>query len=163
MRVYYLDTSALLKRYKSEQGTEVVNDLFTNKLQDDVLITSYFSALEVEAAVARALKGRILSRASYRAIIGRFAQELGESLLVQPISNTIVAESIGHARRYALRAADAIHLSTAMRLSQAAMEPAVFVTSDKELLLTAQAEGLQEMDPQEANAGALLKQHRSES
>lgn len=67
MAIYRLKTSALPKRYRTEQGTETVNDLFGNKLRNEVLLTSYFTALEVEAVAARALKGRLLTREAYRA------------------------------------------------------------------------------------------------
>ena len=63
--LYYLDTSALLKRYRTEKGSEVIQVLFSERQEDETLVTSHFSSLEVEAMASRALKGRILTRKAY--------------------------------------------------------------------------------------------------
>ena len=38
MPLYYLDTSALLKRYRSENGTEVLDVLFSGRTRDEFFI-----------------------------------------------------------------------------------------------------------------------------
>ena len=45
MPVFHLDTSAILKRYRTENGTDVVNELYEGLTTRDALITSYFSCL----------------------------------------------------------------------------------------------------------------------
>lgn len=57
MPLYYLDTSALLKRYRTENDTRVLDALFSARTRDELLITSHFTAIEVESVAARALKG----------------------------------------------------------------------------------------------------------
>ncbi len=162
MPVYYLDTSALLKRYRTEDGSIIVNELLGAKHVDDVYVTSYFTALEVEAVAARAVKGRVLSRDAHRALLSRFAQDLGDTILVQPISNSVIADSIDLTRRYALRAADAIQLATASRVKLAATLQNVFVASDKELLDCAKREGFSLLDPQHPEALEHLRRLRQE-
>jgi len=152
MPIYYLDTSALLKRYRTEQGSIIVSELLGAKLPDDVFVTSYFTAHEVEAVAARALRGRVLSKGAYAILLSRFAQDLGDSILMQPISNPVIADSIDLTRRYALRAADSIHLATASRVKQAASLQNVFVASDRELLDCAEREGFYLLDPQHPEA-----------
>lgn len=163
MAIYYLETSALLKRYRTEQGTATVNDIFRSKLRNEVLLTSYFTALEVEAVVARALKGRILTREALIALLGRFAEDLNESVALQPVSNIVLSDSIDQVRRYALRAPDAIHLAAALRVSQAALVATIFVTSDNELLRAARNEGLEILDPQHPNAAEHLERFRKDN
>jgi predicted nucleic acid-binding protein len=61
MAVFYLDTSAALKRYKTEKGTDVVNELYQGPRAEHPLCTSHLTALEVEsAAVRRAVHTNIL-------------------------------------------------------------------------------------------------------
>jgi hypothetical protein len=67
--LYYLDTSALLKRYRTETGHP--GSLLGQ--EDETLVTSHFSSLEVEAMASRALKGRILTRKAYDILLGLFA------------------------------------------------------------------------------------------
>jgi hypothetical protein len=43
MPLFYLDTSALVKRYRTEQGTEVVEQLLTNFSPEDRFFTSFLS------------------------------------------------------------------------------------------------------------------------
>ncbi len=40
MALYYLDTSALVKRYRTERGMEVMAALFSDRTLDDMFITS---------------------------------------------------------------------------------------------------------------------------
>jgi hypothetical protein len=47
MPLYYLDTSALLKRYRTEIGTRVVDALFSARTRDELLITSHLDHPEL--------------------------------------------------------------------------------------------------------------------
>ncbi len=160
MAVYYLDSSALLKRYRTEQGTQVLDYLFALKRPEELVVTSYLTSLEVEAVFARALKGRLLDREAYKVLVGRLADDLSQSIVAQPVSNFVVSDSIELVRRHALKAADAIHLATASRVRQAAAMETIFVTSDKELLSAARGERLESLDPQDPEAIRRLGQFR---
>jgi hypothetical protein len=61
MPLYYLDTSALLKRYKTEKGTAVIDELFSSRKPGEVFITSHFTSIEIESVAARALKAGALN------------------------------------------------------------------------------------------------------
>lgn len=111
MVVYYLDTSAILKRYKTETGTPSVDYLYDRA--DGFLVSSHFSCLEAEAAMARALKGQVVTQEGYDAFIGGFASEIGSRLYVLPMTGSLINESIAAARRYSLRAADGIQIASA--------------------------------------------------
>lgn len=47
MIVYYLDTSAVLKRYRTKKGTDVVNELYRGLTEDEALLASYLTCLDV--------------------------------------------------------------------------------------------------------------------
>lgn len=165
MAVFYLDTSAVLKRYRTEKGTDIVTQLYEGATPRDVLLTSSFTCLEVESVAARALKGRVLSQHAYDALLGSFSSDLDEYITLLPSSRQNIADEIGAARTYALRPADAVHLA-AGKAADAFIksdEGFMFVASDKELLTAAQAAGMETLNPEGENAmEALLAKRRGQ-
>lgn len=71
-----------------------------------------------------------------------------------------MAEAALQARQYSLRAADAIHFSTALRVKRATSIQTVFVASDKELLRAGMAEGFIALNPEAEDALHLLGRMR---
>ena len=57
MRIY-LDTSALVKRYCEEVGSDVVNDVFES---DNEIVTSYWTLAEAIAAIDKKVAKRQIS------------------------------------------------------------------------------------------------------
>lgn len=53
MTLFYLDTSAFVKRYRAEIGTELIDALFTEKAATDLLASSFLSVLEMTSVVNR--------------------------------------------------------------------------------------------------------------
>ncbi|MDO8637204.1 MAG: type II toxin-antitoxin system VapC family toxin [Dehalococcoidia bacterium] len=81
MAVYYIDSSALVKRYRTEPGTEVLNSLFSGKTEEEVFVTSQFATIEVESVAARGLRGKALTRNAYGVMLTAFVEDL-EKVLV---------------------------------------------------------------------------------
>lgn len=156
MPVFYLDTAALLKRYRTEKGTEVVDALFSDRREDDVFVTSQLTTLEVESVAARSLKAGLLNQRAHGALLALFAQDLAQSVVIMPVSTSLVVEAAEAVRHNALRAGDAIHIASALRVRQAAPAEVVFVTSDKELLAAGAAEGFETLDPEASDAKKRL-------
>ena len=57
MPLFYLDTSALVKRYRTEQGTQVVEQLLANFSPEDRFFTSFLSIIELTSAILRVARG----------------------------------------------------------------------------------------------------------
>jgi predicted nucleic acid-binding protein len=88
MPVFYLDTSAVLKRYRTESGTDVVDSLYEERFtptvvklvlsgyRRDVLITSHFTCLEVESVAARMFRGKLLDEKAYNTLLNAFARDI---------------------------------------------------------------------------------------
>lgn len=161
MPAYYVDTSALMKRYRTEAGTDVVNELFAGARPDDLFLTSQLTIVEVEAVAARALKARIFNRRTYGVLLSLFAQDLSHYLTVIPVSPGLVSNSVEVARSYGLRAADCIHLATALQAQDITSSPTRFVGSDSELYRVAQSAGLESLNPADNRAMAVLQGWRS--
>jgi predicted nucleic acid-binding protein len=141
MRYFYLDTSAVLKRYRTEKGTDVVDEIYSRRQTEDAFFTSHFTCLEVESVAARALKGRLLTRQAYEALLGSFARDLREYLLFQ-VSGDLINSAVESTRNYALRAADSLHFAAAATWVAVVGDDFIFVASDKELLSAAKTAGV---------------------
>lgn len=161
MPTFYLDTSAVLKRYRTEKGTDVVTELYEGAAPTDILVTSYFTCLEIESVTARALKGRLLTHEAHDVLLGTFSQDVGDYLLLLSFDSGLINEAIDAARRLALRPADAIHFAAAQEGNRRVTGGEyVFVASDKELLAATEAAGMTILDPEANGAIAQLRKLR---
>ena len=60
MSLLYLDTSALVKRYKREKGSDVIGSLFERKSRADRVVVSFLVVIEVTGAASRLRQKGIL-------------------------------------------------------------------------------------------------------
>jgi len=61
MSLLYLDTSALVKRYKREKGSDVIGSLFERKSRADRVVVSFLVVIEVTGAASRLRQKGILT------------------------------------------------------------------------------------------------------
>ena len=137
MRVF-LDSSALVKRYYEEPGSDQVQELMDSATH---LIASALCVLEVTSALSRRRRlGQIDQRE-----LDWTRETLFEDLSrmdVIPIADSILDEALGMIDRRSVTTLDSIQLATALRGS-----PDLFVCSDRSLLQAARSEGLVVLDP----------------
>jgi predicted nucleic acid-binding protein len=161
MPSFYLETSGAFKRYRTERGSDVIDELFDDQRPNEAFFSSYLTTIEFEAIAARALKGRVLALPTYRAMLGRFAADFLAAVHVRPIDGDTQREAAGLARFYTLRAPDAIHLATARLVRQDGTTDLVYLSSDQELVDAARRDGFDVLDPEDAAALTALRAHRS--
>ena len=146
--IYYLDSSALVKRYAAESGSDKVAALIEGEHK---IAVSWLAIPETLSAVARSAKGGSLSADDLAAIRSQFNQDMQRFLIVE-VSGTPVDGIEILIARHALRGADSIHLSAALWLGKATKSPVVFVASDNELLNAARSERMKTFNPAEETA-----------
>ena len=130
----YFDTSALVKLYLAEDGTEQAMTLFAAA---EVAIVNALAFVEVRAALAAAVRaGRL--RAAELAAAKADLQTLAETFVVVDPGGVLDAAADA-AERFGLRAYDAVHLATALAV---AADDLVFVCWDAELAAAASRAGL---------------------
>jgi len=162
MTIYYIDTSAIVKRYHAETGTEVVDKLLDEPSSDDRCYTSFLSVLELTSSVVRLAKGRQLREKMAHEVIARFRQDLHDIFRIWPLDDQVVSAAIPVIERYGLRSADALHLATALSIFAFAGDMnQVMVSSDTELLQAATLSKITALDPQDENALDTLLQLRT--
>ena len=140
MSVFYLDSSAWLKRYWEEPGTAAVLRLFAGA----ELASSVLGYIEVATALSRQQLHRQV-RDEDLAQQQRDLHDDWNDLNGIPLTENIVQRALSLAARHRLRGADAVHLATALEVQaslSAAGESVIFVASDRELLSAAEAAGL---------------------
>lgn len=146
MARYFLDSSALLKRYRQELGSRWVLDLAKSSGK---LIVARLAHIEVTAALVR--RGRQSGSPSQAtlAALATLDADVAREFEVVEFGNSIIARSIELAKTRALRAADAMQLACALFSFNTLPAATDFclVSADDELNAAATAEGLQVENP----------------
>jgi predicted nucleic acid-binding protein len=146
---FYLDSSALVKRYAVETGTEWVRTLCGQP--DHVIAVALIGLVEVAAAVGGKLRGKIIDQATGDTILTRLKAEAATQYSLLDVDQYVVDEAIELTTRRKLRGYDAVHLACALRLNQVLLDndlpPLTLVAADNDLLSAAQAEGLEAENP----------------
>ncbi|MBC7228620.1 MAG: type II toxin-antitoxin system VapC family toxin [Thermoflexales bacterium] len=150
MTSYYFDSSALVKRYAAETGTEWVRKI-TSPSSDHILLVSRVTGAEIAAAIWRKVREGNLSRQDALNIIGGFRRHLYGQYHIVEITAEVVEEAMNLITRYGLRGYDGIQLASAklvnIRRQMANLPPLIFVCADVALLDAARAEGLLAENP----------------
>jgi predicted nucleic acid-binding protein len=150
MATYFLDTSAIIKRYISEQGQTWILSL-CNPAQSHELYISQAALIEVVAAICRRAREQSISIAERDRLITVFRQDSKESYNIWPVTTDLYQAAGDLCRSHRLRAYDAVQLTCVLALRQytsanQAPEP-IFVCADTDLLDVAGVEGLQAENP----------------
>ena len=136
--ILYCDTSALIKRYVEEDGTEIVDRLWSVSVG---IATSVVAFAETASTFSRKLREGILTEKEYESTLKTFKTDFDALILVPvaPLLNSIIERLV---RRYQLRGFDAIHLSSALMIKESASLPLQFACFDRTLNEAALEEGL---------------------
>lgn len=130
----YFDTSALVRLYLTEDGSEQAMTLFAAA---EVAIVNALAFVEVRAALAAAVRAGRLEAAEL-ATAKADLRTLAETFVVVDPGGVLDAAPDA-AEHYALRAYDAVHLATALAV---AADDLVFVCWDVDLSAAASRAGL---------------------
>ena len=146
MSVYYLDSSAWVKRYFEEPGSGWVMLLFDER---ERLASSNLGYVEVASALARQQESRNLDQQKLEQLQEQLKADWTD-LTGFPLTVELAERAVVLAQRYKLRGADAVHLAAALGLQNrlaAINETVVVVSSDRELLEAARDAGLKVENP----------------
>jgi predicted nucleic acid-binding protein len=127
--ITYLDASALVKRYVNEQWSDETIELTTTA---DVVATSLVSRAEVAAALAKAVRTKLLSDEDARKARRTFAGEWLDLARI-PVTDALVARAETLAWDHALRGYDAVQLASALTWQESVGTEIVVATFDTQL------------------------------
>jgi hypothetical protein len=124
LAVYYLDTSALVKLYVQEAGTERMLRL-ANPSGGHTLAILGLTRIEFRAAVRKRERAGDVARDTADQLITRMEGHLASIYLVQPLTDLVVEEAAALLDRHALRAYDAVQLA-GCALLRAGRDPVIW-------------------------------------
>ncbi len=147
MALYYLETSALVKLYVYETGTERLLGLTTSDAGHRFAILS-LAQVELRAAIRRRQRAGQIPEHAAEELIDAFRQHSESNFLVQPFSDSLLDVAFALVDGYGLKGYDAMQLAGYLHLrSISGAEEPVFVCADKALLSAARNEGCPILDP----------------
>jgi len=150
MATYFLDTSAIIKRYIFEQGQAWILSL-CDPAQGHDLYISQAALVEVVATICRRAREQSINMTERDRLINVFRQDSKESYNIWPVTTDLYTSAGDLCRSHRLRAYDAVQLACVLALRQDSLanqapEP-IFVCADVGLLDIAGVEGLQVENP----------------
>ncbi|MCP4410445.1 MAG: type II toxin-antitoxin system VapC family toxin [Gammaproteobacteria bacterium] len=136
MRLFF-DTSAFIKRYVDEPGSERVLDL-TSKAEE--LGLSVLVLPESISTLRRLLRENQLAEVDYRALKEAILIDLNDADLCD-MTPSVLEHAITCLERSPLRALDAVHIGSAL-----VYQPDLFISADRRQIIAAEREGLRVED-----------------
>lgn len=153
MIAFYFDTSALIKRYRKEAGSEVLDKVF--KLEEPGFTTCFWTILEfIVAFSARRRRGE-LSREAFNMLVSRLLKDVLDRFIIIGIDDELVTSAASLAVKHALSSADCLQLASVLSLKNTLEREevrTVLLCSDKDLCKAAEEEGIEVIDPEEENS-----------
>lgn len=139
MAPYFFDTSALVKRYHDEPGTQRVDELL-DAPESEILISS-LTVVESVSAFRRTYNRGAVSESEMEQLIGVFFREALDDFVIIPMEESFFEFSFDLVLEDDLRTLDSLQLSTARSLARE-LDALTFVTANRELAETGATHGL---------------------
>ena len=150
MSLYFFDSSALAKRYMPETGSHWVLSLAAPTQRNRIFVAQITPVEIVSSAMRKVRSGELTARTgkAIRLLVDR--HHLRDYNEVR-ITDLVMRRAEDLLELYALRAADALQLASALdlntRIQPTNLPQPIFVCADHRLLAAAIAEGLRTDDP----------------
>jgi predicted nucleic acid-binding protein len=149
LALYYLETSALVKLYIREAGTEQLLRLVSRRANHRFAVLT-ITAVEFRSAIRKRERAGDIDNSIATDLVNRFDRHLETKFLRQVLNDSVLETATKLIDRYPLRAYDAIQLAGCLALQESSgKDQPVFVCSDRQLLEAASCEGLTLLDPSE--------------
>ena len=136
--ILYLDTSALIKIYVAEEGTNTVQDAVSRA---SAVAASRVAYVEARSALARACRESRIEERDLRQTVAELDEDW-KRFLVLEVTGDLAQRAGDLAEEYALRAYDALQLASALILKCRVNSSVFFLAFDQDLMQAAQSAGL---------------------
>lgn len=150
MAYYFFDSSALVKYYVSETGTQWIRGLVDAQPPNELII-AHITGAEIVAAISRRARMNLTTSADASKAIGVFNTHFQTKYRVVIALMETVERAMSLTEKHSLRGYDAVQLAVALMVEEemtiAGLGPLILISADQELNQAAQAEGLLTDDP----------------
>ncbi|WP_152054212.1 type II toxin-antitoxin system VapC family toxin [Tautonia marina] len=145
MAFYFLDTSALVKRYVQETGTAWLQS-FCQPAAGHTLFLARITLAEMVAAITRRERGGSIAPADAAMALADFQLDFARQYLPMEITAALIVQAAQLARTHGLRGYDAVQLAAALEV-HARVPTLTLISADQELNAAATASGMSVDDP----------------
>ena len=141
--IYFIDTSAWIKFFIMEDGTQEIQDFILKESQSESNIFAAYAVTyaEMHATFKRSLNGNRLTEEQYNEAVSAFSDQW-ENVDIPVVNNLVIEESGKLAQKYAIKGCDAIQLASALKI-----HADLFINSDNDLQDAAKDSGLKVWNP----------------
>lgn len=150
MAIYFMDSSALVKRYISEIGSTWTLGLFDPVLDNEFFIAA-ITGVEIIAAITRRARSGSISVTDATFVCHQIRNDLQTDYLIVEITEEIINSGMTLAEKRGLRGYDAVQLAAGCAVNAlctvSGLSPVIFVSADSELNVAAANEGLSIENP----------------
>lgn len=140
MTAFFVDTSALVKRYVNEIGSAWVRSWIEHPAVHSIVI-SELTTVELYSALARRRRDATLAADAVESLQNDFLFHAEHEYLVILLQSQILIDARRLVNQYPLRTLDALQLASAIHAPPMLDEPITFVSADPRLNEAAVAEG----------------------
>ncbi|MFB2838414.1 type II toxin-antitoxin system VapC family toxin [Floridanema evergladense] len=150
VNAYFLDSSALVKRYVPETGTNWILSI-TDPTNGNYLAIAQITWVEVLSALSRRQREGSISGDRFDLTLEDFRQDFESLYQIIEIDQVLIERAGQLVVQYSLRAYDAIQLASAFSMQSSLLKipntQLVFVSADERLIDIVQNEGLVTENP----------------
>jgi predicted nucleic acid-binding protein len=150
MAAYFFDSSALVKRYVVESGTQWVRNLCDPTAGHSLYIVRIIGA-EVIAALARRTRTGSLAQSAAQNVMAAFRSDFVGAYFVSELTSALIERAMDFAQAYGLRGYDAVQLAAFVDVNAErrgyGLLPVTLISADLDLNQAATAEGLAVENP----------------
>ena len=146
----FFDTSALVKFFHEEEGTDIVTELILD--QNNEVWISELGRLEFISTVFRRFRNKELDEERLNTAVNSFENQISE-FNIEPLGHAVLEEAElfikNHGRAHGLKAMDALHLGSFSLIFEKDWS---FVVADDNLCKVAEVVGFNTINPLKGNA-----------
>ena len=140
--ISYFDTSAIVKFYINETGSDVLREIFD---KSEIFVTSEIAYIETVSAFIRINNERLISDIDLKNLLSDFKNNWNDFFTLKTDFNIIQKAGL-LIEKYKLRSYDSLHLSSAMIFRERINKSVNFYSWDKNLNNAALNENFQILD-----------------
>ncbi len=137
--IIYFDTSALVKKYLYEDGSDEVNGLF---LKDNLHGSITLTQVEMSASLHKAVRMKLISANLASEALKDFLEDW-QSFTRLRVTAAVIEKATDIAWKYSLRGYDSLHLASALLWQETLDIKVTFAAFDHELLSACHKAGLE--------------------
>lgn len=146
MTSFYMDTSAIARRYLTETGSAWIRQLVDPQAGHAIIVCD-LTPVEFVSILACHQRENKLTAADVTRIQGLYQGHHTQEYLSMALDAAVMMRAQGLLKAHDLRTLHALHLACALEAAQSSGIMPVFVSGDKKLLRDAAGEGFQTDDP----------------